>query len=319
MQADILFTLGKLLENGFSLADSLFCLKLKYQSFQDVFSRFERRLDNGEGLAKSFTAFRLSNLMISQLEIAEKNGLMRQTIKQIGELLKMQVKQLKKLQLLMLYPAFVFVFLLIIMALIKVFFRFDYELTQATVYLEIFDWALIGALIIIILLSVYKLVKFKKLDDYQAVQQRMNLPLVGSVFQKYYEYNLLFAIGLMIKSGLRISDIVKLDLTGNLVYQILRDKLVAMLQKGQSLSQFIKQSNLIANELDVLVAAGLSHDQLGDEILILSQLKYDETLEKMQKIIVKIQPLVFIIIAILIINTYLKILLPVYGMMKGMY
>ncbi|MDO1605054.1 type II secretion system F family protein [Lactobacillus sp. YT155] len=314
-----MFTLGKLLENGFSLADSLFCLKLKYQSFRDVFNRFEKRLDNGEGLAKSFTAFRLSNLMISQLEIAEKNGLMKQSIKQIGELLKMQVKQLKKLQLLMLYPAFVFVFLLVIMALIKVFFRFDYELTQATIYLEIFDWALIGALIILILLSMYKLVKFKKLNDYQAVQQRINLPIVGSVFQKYYEYNLLFAIGLMIKSGLRISDIVKLDLTGNLVYQVLRDKLVAMLQKGQSLSQFIKQSNLIANELDVLVAAGLSHDQLGDEILILSQLKYDETLEKMQKLIVKIQPLVFIIIAILIINTYLKILLPVYGMMKGMY
>ncbi|MGR3741431.1 type II secretion system F family protein [Companilactobacillus sp. DQM5] len=318
-QADILFTLGKLLNNGFSIASSIKCLKIKYNKYIKIFKKIECELQNGEKLTNSFKLLGLSEIIVSQLCIAEENGLLKSIVRQTGELLNIQNKQLKKIKLLMLYPIFIFCFLLVILVFIKLFFKFDYEPSFFSNCLNILDLVMAGVICGLVIISIYKLIKIKKSSSFEAINQKIKLPIVGKIYKLYCEYNLLFGIGSIIKNGLKVSDICKLSFSNNSLYENLRIKLNKELRKGVSLSDFIKDNRFIPNELDILLSYGANHVDLGNEILVLAQLKYDETMDELKKVTVKLQPLVFGIIAVLILITYLKILIPVYGMMEGMY
>lgn len=318
-QSEIIYLLGKLLDNGFSLSNSIHCLKIKYTKLKPTFMKIEQGLASGQKLSTNLKLLQLSDMTIAQLELAEQNGLLKKVILQVGKLMAIKNKQSREIKLLMVYPIFIFAFLLIIIGFIKVFFTFDYQKTQMSIWLEMSDWlivALVGGGIIFVLIQI---INIKKASEYDAVLKKIRLPIFGTVFRNYYEYNLLFSIGMMIKSGMKVSDICEMEFKKDSAYFQIQNSLNTLLKEGQSISTFIEQNKLIPNELDILTDSGLNYLDLGSEILALAQIKYDETLEKSKKIITKIQPIVFGIIAILILNTYLKILVPVYGMMEGMY
>lgn len=86
-RADFIFNLGKLLENGFSLTSCLKCLKIKYKNKTELIDGISDKLNTGNMLSESLSELNLTNSMEEQLYFAEKNGFLRSTLKQIGQLL----------------------------------------------------------------------------------------------------------------------------------------------------------------------------------------------------------------------------------------
>ncbi|GKQ42993.1 type II secretion system protein F [Companilactobacillus sp. RD055328] len=318
-QIEIIYLLGKLLNNGFSLNNSIHCLGLKYPNLRYVFNKMTTSLNMGLSFSGNMRLLNLPEMMISQLELAEKNGLLKKVILQLGELMAIKNKQVKKIKLLMMYPLFIFMFLIMIIIFIKSFFTFDYKKSTLTFWLEFSDWFIIVAIVSSIIYLLFQFIIIRKSNEYTKVIRKIRLPIIGEIYRSYYEYNLLFSIGLIIKSGMKISDICEMKFSKKSSYFRIQKRLIHHLKLGGNIADFIRYNELMPKELEILTVSGLNHSDLGSEVLALAEIKYDETLEKVQKIITKIQPIVFGIIAILILNTYLKILVPVYGMMEGMY
>ena len=60
-------------------------------------------------------------------------------------------------------------------------------------------------------------------------------------------------------------------------------------------------------------------DRIGKDLLAYSKLAYQKLLEKTNQLLAWIQPLLFMVIAIVIICTYLALLLPLYSSLGGLY
>ncbi|NUF98486.1 hypothetical protein GYW21_06865 [Lactobacillus mellis] len=71
-------------------------------------------------------------------------------------------------------------------------------------------------------------------------------------------------------------------------------------------------------EIDIALNLGHSNQQIALELQTIAEIKYQNLQQQLQKSINQIQPVLFLVVAGLILGTYLSILLPIYSMMKGM-
>ncbi|MFD1472949.1 type II secretion system F family protein [Companilactobacillus mishanensis] len=102
------------------------------------------------------------------------------------------------------------------------------------------------------------------------------------------------------------------------IQNVLATMILQDLNKGKSIREYIKQEKLLPVELDMIISLGGGMSELSQDLLLMSQLKFEETQQLLKKLLRMVQPILFGVIAIVILVTYLMILLPVYGMMKGM-
>ncbi|UTC09088.1 hypothetical protein A4W78_05845 [Latilactobacillus curvatus] len=70
-------------------------------------------------------------------------------------------------------------------------------------------------------------------------------------------------------------------------------------------------------ELQLVLAKGSPLQQMAKEVDLLAVIKYDELQRQLKQKVNWLQPLLFILIGIIIICTYLSILLPLYHTMEG--
>ena len=72
------------------------------------------------------------------------------------------------------------------------------------------------------------------------------------------------------------------------------------------------------NELKLIFYLGAGGEEMATDILLIAELKYQQTQASIKKLLRLVQPILFGVIAVFILIAYLMILLPVYGMMKGL-
>ncbi|WP_234403038.1 type II secretion system F family protein [Ligilactobacillus agilis] len=147
------------------------------------------------------------------------------------------------------------------------------------------------------------------------------LPLVGKFYRQYSYYYLSFNLGLLLQSGMDFQQICYFlgDFDKqSLLYQ-LGSQLRLWLEKGDELREFIALYPFIPPELVFFFSKGQTQAELSKEILLYSQLAYQKLLRQLDNLINLVQPLLFLVIAAIIIGTYLAILLPLYRNMGGLY
>lgn len=72
------------------------------------------------------------------------------------------------------------------------------------------------------------------------------------------------------------------------------------------------------NSLLVLLQTGSERKSLSKRCLLLGRSLFLDLTEKIEKLVVNVQPACFILIGLCIIGMYLKLLLPMYSMMQGL-
>lgn len=84
------------------------------------------------------------------------------------------------------------------------------------------------------------------------------------------------------------------------------------LKQGKQIENFINKYSFIPSELTIFINKGQTDQQISKDLLIYSQTMYQRLLRKIDKLINMIQPILFLIIALIILAVYLSILLPMY-------
>lgn len=321
-QAEFLSTLAELLAAGFSLKRSLDQLKVffKHRGAEQVMDK----LAEGSSFSVAMKEY-LTPSLYCQLVIAEKHGQLEKSVTQLGRYLNLRIAQQEKLRAVLLYPFLLLSLLLFLLFGVKMWLvpeMLQFAPDKATGLVKLgfksSRFILGGGVLIFsgyLLKTLYWLKHCAVLDRHSWYSC---LPLVGKLYRQYCSYYMTFNLGLLIESGLEFQQICQLLQTFDkktLLHQL--GKLLAReVAHGNNFDDLISRYPFIPNELSAFFKKGKTKTELGTDLMTYAQLAYKRLFYLTDKMIAWVQPIFFIVIAMIIVGTYLALLLPMYSSLE---
>lgn len=147
------------------------------------------------------------------------------------------------------------------------------------------------------------------------------LPVVGKLYRLYCAYLITFDLSLLFQCGLDIQQICVYlqDFKKNSIYHQLGHELNIVLNEGQEVNDFILRYSFIPQELLFFLNNGDTKEEMSRELALFAENAYRNLIRGSERVLTWVQPLLFLIIAAIIIGTYLAILLPLYSSIGGIY
>lgn len=275
------------------------------------------QLKSGKKLADALLITGLSKTILSQIAIADVHGNLIKCLLENAETLTVQKKNMKKIANLLTYPIFLMLILISLIIFLKV------ELSNQLPTVKIAKVYKIGCFIILICLIIVIFLEYlylRSLTELKRADRKLKLPFIGAIYQNYYHYVILTAIATFLKSGLSLNEILLAsnELTTGSIQQELTDHVQTEVLNGLSLEHIVNKQLILPNEINVALGLGHSTEQIAMELQTIAEIKHERLQQQLIKLINQIQPIFFIIVAVMILGTYLSILLPIYSMMKGL-
>lgn len=307
---------------GFSLQHALRFTKTVMPELQPLLCEIDQQLAAGEMLATGLKKY-VSQDIYYQLRLAEQHGALAQTLNELGTLRMTEVRQRRKLRGLLQYPLLLLGLLAMVVSglVIFVYPELNSWQTQPTGR----GWSILAINLTSYLLTSLPIIgglqwyRWRHLSACQRIIRRCHLPVVGSSYRLYYGYYLTTNLAGMLRHGLSLKEIIRVTSqygTDSLLYQfsaIIR-QLVA---EGKQVDQVIIHYPFIPNELVVFINKGVTRKELGDELAVFAQLQFKRLVHSIEHLLIWVQPVVFVLIAVVIVGLYLSILLPIYHSLQG--
>lgn len=318
-RVDFVHLLGDLLQNGFSLQQA-FAFFINANLFApSILEAVQQDLHQGKSLALSFTQLRYSNDQLLQIELAETHGDLAQTLLGIAEQMRLVQRQRENFLKAVSYPLLLLVFLIVILLGMR-FFLLPQLLTSGMIRAEDFSVQLIKAvpmiglgIILFLLLLMLSWRNWGKRHNY-IVRFRFlaKIPLVGTLFSNYYSAYFALEWGKLFQQGLELNQIIEclLVIDGKSLMQELAADLKIRLAQDNTLAAELGRYPFLTKEFSRIVFQGEARGNLAKELLTYSQLVWRRFFNQLEFLVSWLQPLVFLIVALLIVSLYLTMLLP---------
>ncbi|MDO5741315.1 MAG: competence type IV pilus assembly protein ComGB [Vagococcus sp.] len=324
---DFVSLLAKLLENGFSYQESLSFLQKIWPEPHQFIEPLQTMLKNGHPLYEGFKTLGFSAQQVAQLYFAERHGDFVGTLHHVAKQMRDSEKQRRKFYQVMTYPLILFIFLIGMFGFMRGVLlpqlQTSIENPRDNLGVKVITYAptfLIGMLLgglVIFLLCRYILRN-------KTASQKMNLysrlPLLGTWLTDYvtsffaYEWGKLLVLGLPLRD---VFSLMKAEGSTPLMKEM-GTTLSQSLESGESLSEPFQSWHFVLPGFKLILLEGEVTGKLGKELQIYGRRVWQQLMRKIEKGIQWVQPLVFIIVALLIISIYAAILLPMYDAIGGM-
>ena len=304
------------LSNGFSLNTSLEMMPIIWPKKKTLFNRLSKRIRCGKKLSSEMLNLGFSKTIATQIELSMVQGNLIECLTQIATLTRLKQEQIKKLKSEMTYP-----FILVLMMIFLLLFMQTFVSNQFAESGEHTGDYLLLLLLILSLSLVYfmsRMIFLLRKQDYRSLKRLSSFPIVGPLIQIYVKYILIYDTGLLLASGFslqKICDYSAMQVKGSL-QQYVGKKVGKQLAKGMNPEEIIEKEQFLPNEILLLLKAGSTRDNLSKKFLLLGRSFFNDLTQKIEKLIVNVQPICFILIGLCIIGLYLKLLLPMYAMMQ---
>lgn len=316
---DFVHLLGDLLENGFSLQQAFDFFMNANLFDSSILDTVQQDLHEGKSLAASFSQMNYSNDQVLQIELAESHGNLSQTLLGIAEQMRLVQRQRENFLKAVSYPLLLLVFLIVILLGMR-FFLLPQLLDSGMIRAEDFSVQLIESvpligmgMIILLLFLVLGWQSWGRRKDY-LVRFRFlaKIPLIGSLFSNYYSAYFALEWGKLFHQGLELQQIIEclLVIDGKSLMQELAADLKVRLGQGNTLAEELKRYPFLTKEFSRIVFQGEARGNLAKELLTYSQLVWRRFFNQLEFLCSWLQPLVFLIVALLIVSLYLTMLLP---------
>ena len=304
------------LSNGFSLNTSLEMMPIIWPQKKILFNSLSKRIQSGKKLSSEMLNLGFSKTIATQIELSMVQGNLIECLTQIATLTRLKQEQIKKLKSEMTYP-----FILVLMMIFLLLFMQTFVSNQFAESGEHTGDYLLLLLLILSLSLVYfmcRMIFLLRKQDYRSLKRLSSFPIVGPLIQIYVKYILIYDTGLLLASGFslqKICDYSAMQVKGSL-QQYVGKKVGKQLAKGMNPEEIIEKEQFLPNEILLLLKAGSTRDDLSKKFLLLGRSFFNDLTQKIEKLIVNVQPICFILIGLCIIGLYLKLLLPMYAMMQ---
>ncbi|KRN89968.1 comg operon protein 2 [Ligilactobacillus ceti DSM 22408] len=317
--------LASFLKAGFSIQQAIVQMGVLAPNLQQVLQVMKKKLQQGAEFSCVLKPYINENLYY-QILIAEQYGNIDECITELGRLLKLRLQQRNKLKSLLIYPVCLLIFLIFLIGVVKIF-----VLPQIITFNQVQQsflgshnkmilWGIV--VLLIVFLSGYIIWRLKWLREQNVLAKHQwysTLPLVGKLYQIYCHYYLTYNLGMLLKSGMELQAICyccQHYQPTSLLYQ-LGISLPKIILNGEKLADFVDKYRFIPSELILFINKGQTLNELSRELLLYSELSYEKLLKESNRLLNLIQPILFGVIGLLIIGTYLVIFGPLYRDLGG--
>lgn len=331
-QARFLQELGDLLENGFTLYEGIeFSLIHGKKKYRDGIREALDLLKDGHTFRDFLEWLNFEEELVGLVSYGEKHGQLSKSLQDGGKIWLKKSEDRAKLKNLLYYPIFLLVFTF---ALLQAFtnyllpkFSEMYQgvgqesniFLKLSVLLATFINNL--PLIIILLLTIFMLIYhyfLKKLSKINQELLMIKIPLLRTFRRLSTTYYFSMQLGSLLKGGVSIIDaltIMSQQDPKKLVREIAH-QMIERLQEGDTLDSICGDIKIYMRDFERVVSHGQKNSLLGEELLYYSRMLLNEMEMQTEKYIKVVQPLMFGIVAILVILLYLAILMPMISLMN---
>ncbi|MCT2346304.1 competence type IV pilus assembly protein ComGB [Niallia taxi] len=333
-QSLFLKCIGELLTQGYSLSEgvrsSVHYLPADKQ--EDIMSVLGS-LKGGNSFCDNLARLKFNQQTISYVYFAEKHGGFAKAFLDASNIMQNRLRTLQQLKKILYYPLFLVLFTIILFYFVHQVLlpQFSSLFLSMSVETNLFMSFIIGAgrampfvllLIGAFLLSLlyYYLRIFRKKDSLERLRLMAAIPVIGKCFSLYYTYIFSLQLSHLLQGGFSIFESLKFfqEAKENAPLALAGEKVIDHLKKGERMEQAFLCLTFLEKEFCRILQHGQENGKLDQELHFLSQFCMDSLQDMVNRLMKKIQPVIYAVIGILVISIYLAVLLPMFQLLNGL-
>lgn len=324
--------LYELIDHGYMLEDSLEFLLIQYEVADDEIKKIKEKLSNGSKLSDILGYLGYSQLIVSKIKFAEDYGRIEDMLVEVEIYLKIKKIQQEKVIKTLRYPLFL---TLTLICLIMVFNalvipQFENIYTSSNIKMDLQTLILIKLLYyipkfisIIFLLTLIGIGYISYTIKYKPnlfLKSLIYIPKVRNYSKLYFSYRFSMELSLFLMSGFSLKTALEVMVEENYDYYLTHfsKKILYELDKGISLEDSIGKIKYFDNSMRKFVNHGKNNGLIDKELKLFSELMLDTFLTSLDRNLKKLQPILFGILAVVIVGLYMVILLPIFNMASSL-
>lgn len=328
-QNKFLIRLTRLLDQHYTLLDALIAMQWN-PKWEKQAKLIVATLKEGNSLTAALEQARFDAKIISFIYFAMAHGDIKKALKQSIQLINQQLFLLRKFKQAMRYPIVLFIMFVFLLYFIKTAVYPSFiQLFSTTTYtsdLTIYSVKLINilfnlflfGLIIVAVVAIYWTFSKKNLPIETKISLYLRIP-VGNRFIRSHT-TFLFSIHLssLLEAGLSLKESFEI-LSQQQQLPVLRyycDILMQGLERGQAISRILPSCKLLEYDIIAIFQKNVTNDLLIKDLKMYADFLLELVEVKTKKIITRIQPIFFIVMAVSIIFIYLSLLLPMFQLIN---
>ena len=324
--------LYELINHGYMLEDSLEFLLIQYEVPNDEIEKIKEKLSNGSKLSDILGYLGYSKLIVGKIKFAEDYGRIEDMLLEVETYLSIQKIQQEKVIKTLRYPLFL---TLTLISLIMVFNalvipQFENIYTSSNIKMDLQTLILIKSLYyipkfisIIFLLTLIGIGYISYTIKYKPnlfLKSLIYIPKVRNYSKLYFSYRFSMELSLFLMSGFSLKTALEVMVEENYDYYLtlFSKEILYELDKGISFEDSIGKIKYFDNSMRKFVNHGKNNGLIDKELKLFSELMLDTFLTSLDKNLKKLQPILFGILAVVIVGLYMVILLPIFNMASSL-
>lgn len=324
--------LSELIEHGYMLEDSIEFLLFQYDVSLEKIDRLKLELSHGKKLSDLLRYLGYSTFVTSKMKFAEDYGSIEDMLLEIENYLRIKKEQKEKVIKTLRYPLILTIALitLIMVFNLLVIPQFENIYTSSSIKMDIQTIILIKMIYltpkiisIIVILSIIVLVYMIYIKRYRKnifLNTLMYIPKIRVYARLYYSYKFTLELSLFLMSGFSLKTALEVIIEENYDYYLtyFSKKIMRDLDKGLSFEEAIASIKFFDKSVEKFVIHGINNGLIDRELKLFSELMLDTFLTSLDKMLRKFQPVLFAILAFVIIGLYMVILMPIFNMASSL-
>ena len=324
--------LYELIDHGYMLEDSLEFLLIQYEVSSDEIKIIKEKLSNGSKLSDILGYLGYSQLIVSKIKFAEDYGRIEDMLLEVETYLTIRKIQQEKVLKTLRYPLFL---TLTLICLIMVFNalvipQFENIYTSSNIKMDLQTIILIKSLyyipkfISIIFLCtiigigyIFYTIKYK---PHLFLKSLLYIPKVRNYSKLYFFYRFSMELSLFLMSGFSLKTALEVLVEENYDYYLtyFSKDILYELDNGISFEEAVAKIKYFDKSMKKFVSHGKNNGLIDKELKLFSELMLDTFLTSLDKSLRKLQPILFGILAVVIVGLYMVILLPIFNMASSL-
>ena len=324
--------LSELIEHGYMLEDSIEFLLFQYDVSLEKIDSLKLELSHGKKLSDLLRYLGYSTFVTSKMRFAEDYGSIEDMLLEIENYLRIKKEQKEKVIKTLRYPLILTIALitLIMVFNLLVIPQFENIYTSSSIKMDIQTILLIKIIYytpkiisIIVILSIIVLVYMIYIKKYRKnifLNTLMYIPKIRVYARLYYSYKFTLELSLFLMSGFSLKTALEVIIEENYDYYLtyFSKKIMRDLDKGLSFVEAIASIKFFDKSVEKFVIHGINNGLIDRELKLFSELMLDTFLTSLDKMLRKFQPVLFAILAFVIIGLYMVILMPIFNMASSL-
>ena len=324
--------LYELINHGYMLEDSLEFLLIQYEVADDEIKKIKEKLSNGSKLSDILGYLGYSQLIVSKIKFAEDYGRIEDMLLEVETYLKIKKIQQEKVIKTLRYPLFL---TLILICLIMVFNalvipQFENIYTSSNIKMDLQTIILIKSLYYIpkIISIIFLLILICIGYTFYTIKYKPNLflksllyiPKVRNYSKLYFSYRFSMELSLFLMSGFSLKTALEVMVEEDYDYYLtlFSKDILNELDQGIGFEDAIGKIKYFDKSMRKFVSHGKNNGLIDKELKLFSELMLDTFLTSLDKNLKRLQPILFGILAVVIVGLYMVILLPIFNMASSL-